>query len=122
MSKENVMSKLKKTFTTSDEYDYDTDLDGADEMDFSGKSNKSVNLVYMKEENEYKKITEALKRGSICIVNLEELDEKGRASTRYRIDGILDAVKGSKDIVSENVYLLLPKDFIIKKINEYVAK
>lgn len=122
------MAKKDKKFSISDtlkslaqgegEFDYD-EIGGDDEMtDYSGKSSKSINVIFMKEENEYKKITECIKRGSVCIVNVSALSKEDATKTIHRIEGVLDAVKGTKELVAKDVYALLPSTFAVRILNE----
>lgn len=121
------MAKKDKKFSISDtikslaqgEEEFDYDAIGDDEMtDFSGKSSKSINVIFMKEENEYKKITECIKRGSVCIVNLSGLSKEDAIKTIHRIEGVLDAVRGTKELVAKDVYALLPSTFAVRILNE----
>lgn len=121
------MAKKDKRFSIGDtlkslaqgDEDYEYETIGDDEMtDFTGKSSKSINVVFMKEADEYKKITDCIKRGSVCIVNISKLSAEDKEKTKHRIEGILDAVKGSQEKVAKDVYLLLPSMFAVRILNE----
>lgn len=108
---------LKSLAQGEEEFDYDAI--GDDGMtDYSGKSSKSINVIFMNNEEEYKKITECIKRGSVCIVNLSALKKEEAVNTIHRIEGMLDAVKGTKELVAKDVYVLLPSGFAVRTLNE----
>lgn len=107
---------LKNLAQGEDEFDYE--VGDEDMTDFSGKSSRAINVIFMKQEDEYKKVTECIKRGSVCIVNLSNLSKEDATKTIHRIEGMLDAVKGTKELVAKNVYALLPSTFAVRTLNE----
>lgn len=109
---------LKSLAVGDEEYGYEDGLGEDDMTDFSGRSSKSINVVFMKEAEEYKKLTDCIKRGSVCIVNISKLSNEDKKKTIHRIEGILDAVKGSKELVAQDVYVLLPSVFAVRILNE----
>ena len=118
------MSKQDKNFLekvkgwAQSDSGYDEDMDMLDDVkDYSGKSAKVFNVIYMNELNEYKRITECLKRGSACSVILEKLSDEDMKATVYRIEGIVDAVKGTLVYLTNNVLMLLPEEFVVRKLN-----
>lgn len=116
-SDKKIIDKFKNWAQGEELYEeYDDMID--DMKDYSGKSAKSFNVFYMKSVDEYKGITECLKRGSACAVNLEKLTEEEEKATIYRIEGIIDAVKGDSIYLSKDVLQLLPEGFVVRTLNE----
>lgn len=116
-SDKKMMDKIKAWAQGDEMYEEYDDMPD-DMKDYSGKSAKSFNVFYMKNVDEYKGITECLKRGSACAVNLEGLSEEEVRATVYRIEGIIDAVKGDSIYLSKGVLQLLPEGFVVRTLNE----
>lgn len=119
MSKDKNFLDKMRTWAQSeagyDDDDYDEMPDSV--KDYSGKNAKVFNVFMMTNLDDYKKITECLKRGSACAINLENLSEEDVKATMYRIEGIIDAVRGSKVNLSETVVQLLPQDFVVRTLS-----
>lgn len=120
-----MSGKSKKFFEkvnqwAQNEAGYDDGYDDSiDEVkDYSGSASKSFNVFFMKNMDEYKMITDCLNRGSACAVNIEALTEEERKATIYRIEGILNAVRGSSVFLNKDnlVIMLLPKEFVTRSL------
>ena len=114
----NMVNKLKNWAQIEEGYADEYETSNMDDLkDYSGSAAKVFNTIFMKEEDDYKIIVKCLSKGSACTVNLSSLSKEDALATIYRIEGVIQAVKGSLIKITPDVIQLLPSGFVIRTFN-----
>lgn len=97
---------------TSELEEYNEDIEDVQiERRYSAQQKNVVNLIEPITKVESEKIMNKVKKGELCFINYEKVDDMERSSIEAQIKGALFALDGEYICSSEKTAVCLPKQY-----------